>query len=249
MNTVVLALLLAVFTGFMIVVGNLAMGGLSSPIVYGVVTGLLVGDVNLGLQVGAVTALYDLGFYTYGGATVPDYNVGAMFGVVVAKQSGDVNQGILIGTVIALLMSWFDILGRAATTVFQHGGDRALARKDLAGFERWHLMGTMGWFWSRFIPVFVGMLFIDRYQVIADFIANYAWIKTGLQVIGGALPAVGFALLLSYMDIKKYWPFMLIGYGLYAFMGVKTLGLAILGVALAALFTVFVKKNEEVQHG
>ena len=76
-------------------------------------------------------ALYDIGFYTYGGATTPDYNVGAMFGVVVAKQSGDINQGIIIGTVVALLMSWFDILGRGVTTVFQHGGDKALANKAL----------------------------------------------------------------------------------------------------------------------
>ena len=63
-------------------------------------------------------------------------------------------------------------------------------------------------------------------------------------VIGKALPAVGFALLLSYMDIKNFWPFMLIGYALYAFMGVPTLGLAIIGIALGYLFTNFMKKEE-----
>jgi len=242
MNSVLLAIVLATFTGLMILFASLAMGGLYTPIIFATVTGIIVGDITTGLAVGATCALMALGFYTYGGATTPDYNVGAMFGVVVAVQSGDIEQGIVIGSVIALLMSWFDILGRAATTVFQHGGDKALANKDIKAFEKWHLLGTMGWFWSRFIPVFIGMLFIDKYQVIADFVANYAWIKTGLSVIGKCLPAVGFALLLSYMDIKNYWPFMILGYALYAFMGVPTLGLAIVGVALGALFAA--KKKE-----
>jgi len=244
MSTFLLALFLALFTGLMIVFASLAMGGIYNPLIFGVVTGILVGDVKLGLEVGATCALLDIGFYTYGGATTPDYNIGAMFGTVVYKQSGSLEQGLLVATVVGLLMSWFDIFGRGVTTVFQHGGDKALANKDIKSFERWHLLGTQGWFWSRFIPVFIGMLFIDRYQVIADFIANYAWIKNGLVVIGKALPAVGFALLLSYMDIKHFWPFMLIGYALYAFMGVPTLGLAILGIALGYLFTLFMKKQE-----
>jgi PTS system mannose-specific IIC component len=244
MSTFLLALFLAIFTGLMIIFTALSMGGIYNPLLFGVFTGLLVGDVKLGLEVGATAALLDIGFYTYGGATTPDYNIGAMFGTVVYKQSGSLEQGLLVATVVGLLISWFDIFGRGVTTVFQHGGDRALANKDIKSFERWHLLGTQGWFWSRFIPVFIGMLFIDRYQVIADFIANYAWIKNGLVVIGKALPAVGFALLLSYMDIKNFWPFMLIGYALYAFMGVPTLGLAIIGIALGYLFTLFMKKQE-----
>jgi PTS system mannose-specific IIC component len=244
MSTFLLALFLAIFTGLMIIFTALSMGGIYNPLIFGVVTGILVGDVKLGLEVGATAALLDIGFYTYGGATTPDYNIGAMFGTVVYKQSGSLEQGLLVATVVGLLISWFDIFGRGVTTVFQHGGDRALANKDIKSFERWHLLGTMGWFWSRFIPVFIGMLFIDKYQVIADFIANYAWIKNGLVVIGKALPAVGFALLLSYMDIKNFWPFMLIGYALYAFMGVPTLGLAIIGIALGYLFTLFTKKQE-----
>ncbi|HOZ37664.1 MAG TPA: PTS sugar transporter subunit IIC [Anaerolineaceae bacterium] len=235
---------LAIFTGLMIIFTALSMGGIYNPLIFGVVTGLVVGDVKLGLEVGATAALLDIGFYTYGGATTPDYNIGAMFGTVVYKQSGSLEQGLLVATVVGLLISWFDIFGRGVTTVFQHGGDRALANKDIKAFERWHLLGTMGWFWSRFIPVFIGMLFIDKYQVIADFIANYAWIKNGLVVIGKALPAVGFALLLSYMDIKHFWPFMLVGYALFAYMNVPTIGLAIIGIALGYLFTVFMKKQE-----
>jgi PTS system mannose-specific IIC component len=228
----------------MIVFASLSMGGLYIPLLFAFITGLIIGDPATGLKVGAACTLMALGFYTYGGATTPDYNVGAMFGVIIAAQTNDITQGITVGSIIALLMAWFDILGRGATTVFQHGGDRALARNDVGAFERWHLSGTISWFLSRAIPVFIGALLINRYVVIQNFVDNYAWIKMGLQAIGKSLPAVGFALLLSYMDIKRYWPFLLLGYALFAFMKVPTLGLAIIGIGAAALFTQFGKKKE-----
>lgn len=244
MSNVLMALILALFTGFMIVVPSLAMNGfLYNPLVFGVVAGIVVGDISIGFTVGAACMLMMVGFYTYGGATTPDYNVGAVFGVLVVKLgNASVEEGLIIATALALLMSLFDILGRATTTVFQHGGDRALARKNVAAFERWHLMGVIPWFLGRFIPTFIGVMFIDRYEVISNFLAQYSWVQSGLSVIGKSLPAVGFALLLSYMDIKHYWPFMLIGYCLFAYMGVPTIGLAIVGVAAGALFT---RKNKK----
>ena len=73
--------------------------------------------------------------------------------------------------------------------------------------------------------------------VLADFSTNFKWFTDGLAVVGRALPAVGFALLLSYMDIKKYWPFMIVGYVLFAYMSVPTIGLALVGAAAGFLYT------------
>jgi len=235
MPVVLTAFILAFVTGVLFVF--LALGvNFWAPLFLGFLSGIIVGDITLGLQVGAICALMALGFYTYGGATTPDYNIGAIFGVFVAAQTGDINQGIVVGSIIALLMSVFDILGRMTTTIFQHGGDRALARRKLKSFERWTMAGTIPWFLGRFIPVFIGMIFIDQYVNIQRFVESYVWFQRGLGVIGSALPAVGFALLLSYMDLKSYWPYMLIGYALFAFMGVPTVGLAIVGAAAAGLY-------------
>ncbi len=235
MSNVLLAFLLALFTGVTIVFIGLGVN-MWSPLFMGVVAGLLVGDVQLGLQVGATCSLMALGFYSYGGATQPDYMIGAIFGVFVAKQSGDIGQGLIVASALALFLVLFDILGRMTTTVFQHACDRALAKKNIKAFSGWFWAGTLPWFLSRFIPVFIGMLFIDKYTVLSDFISRFAWVQNGLSVIGSALPAVGFALLLSYLDLKSYWPYMLLGYVLFAYLGVPTVGLAIMGVAAAALY-------------
>ncbi|GHV85069.1 PTS sorbose transporter subunit IIC [Spirochaetia bacterium] len=243
MDPVLLAFLLALFTGVSIVLFSLGVN-IWAPLFYGLVAGIVSGNIDLGLRVGATCALLGLGFYTYGGATMPDYSIGAIFGVFVATQvtasgaslESALGQAATLATAVALLMSLFDILGRASTTFFQHGGDNALAKRNLASFQRWHLAGTIPWGLSRAVPVFIGMLFIQQYQLVADAIDKIAWLQRGLGVVGSALPAVGFALLLSYMDIAVYWPYMLIGYVLFAYMGVPTVGLAIIGVAAAGLY-------------
>jgi PTS system mannose-specific IIC component len=243
MSPVLLAFLLALFTGVTIVVISLGVN-IWAPLFYGLVAGIVAGDINLGLQIGSACALMAIGFYTYGGATMPDYSIGAIFGVFVGKSvissGGTLNdalaQAAIVASAIALFMTLFDILGRGTTTIFQHGGDRALAKRDLGSFQRWHLAGTIPWGLSRFIPVFVGMLFIDRYQVVADFITRIAWLSRGLGVVGAALPAVGFALLLSYMEIAVYWPYMLLGYVLFAYLKMPIVGIAIIGIAAAGIY-------------
>jgi len=108
-------------------------------------------------------------------------------------------------------------------------------------------MGILPWMIANALPVFIGVMLSDYLTVISDFAASAQWFSTGLQVVGGALPAIGFALLLSYMDLKKYWPFMVIGYALFSFANVPVLGLAILGAAFGYMYITFGRK-EGVSH-
>ncbi len=235
MNTFLVALLLGLWSGVSMVL-NLTGLGVRTALLSGVISGLVVGDVALGFEIGATCLLMSVGYYTYGGATTPDYITGAIFGVVVAKNTGSYDVGLAIAITLSLLMTQMDILGRASTTVFQHLADAALAKNNIKSFELWTVLGTLPWILSRFVPVFVGILLVDQLEGFANFATSIAWVSNGLAVVGKALPAVGFALLLSYMDIKKYWPFMVVGYVLFAYMGVGTLGLALIGAAAGALY-------------
>jgi mannose/fructose/N-acetylgalactosamine-specific phosphotransferase system component IIC len=38
------------------------------------------------------------------------------------------------------------------------------------------------------------------------------------------------------MDLKKYWPFFVIGFVLYAYAGMGTVALALVGLAAASFF-------------
>ena len=219
--------------------------GFWTPLLTGAMAGIFIGHPEVGLQVGATCSLMSIGFYTYGGAVTPSYGLGAIFGTVVAVQSGNYNQGIVVGSVVALLGSWFDILQGLMATGFIHGADKALAKNNIRGFEAWHLNGMWTIQICNFVPVFVGMLFIDKYQLIVDFVNQYSWFEQGISVVGSVLPAVGFAMLLSYMDIKRFWPFMIIGYVLFAYLKLPTLGLALLGTALAYIYAFKLEKLPE----
>ena len=58
------------------------------PLVTSVVVGLILGDIKLGMTVGATMQLMSLGLAHYGGSAIPDYPIGGAVGVIVAHMSG-----------------------------------------------------------------------------------------------------------------------------------------------------------------
>ena len=59
------------------------------------------------------------------------------------------------------------------------------------------------------------------------------WLFNGMKVAGKILPVTGMAMLLNYMPVKKNFLYLCIGFVMYAYMGVGTLGVAIIGFGLA----------------
>ncbi len=232
MSDVLLAIILGLWAGISMAL-DLSGIGVRTPIITGLLTGLLIGDLPTGLSIGSVMLINSIGFYTFGGATIPDYITASIFGTIVGSRSGSVDAGIVVAQGIALLMTQMDVLGRATTTVFQHLGEKALAENNIGKFETFTLLGTLPWILSRAIPVFLGVLLIDNIVVLTNFANSVDWIRKGLACVGGSLPAVGFALLLSYMDLKKMWPFFIVGFLLYSYCKMGTLPLVLVGLVCA----------------
>ena len=113
MSNLMLGIILGLWSGVAMVL-DLSGLGIRTPIITGLLAGLCTGNVAMGLQVGSVMLINSLGFYTYGGATIPDFITGSIFGTVVGAKAGNVDAGIVVAQGIALLMSEMDILGRAA---------------------------------------------------------------------------------------------------------------------------------------
>ena len=105
--------------------------GLYSPLFAATFTGLILGDLQTGLTIGATLQLMTLGVATYGGATVPDYLSGAIMGTAYAIISGEgAEYGIAVAIPIGLLLTQMDVLGRMSNSFFQHYGDRCAERGD-----------------------------------------------------------------------------------------------------------------------
>ena len=159
MSNVMIAVILGLWSGVSMVL-NLSGLGVRTTVMTGLISGLVCGNVEMGLAIGAQMLIASLGFYTYGGATIPDFITGTLFGTVVGAKTGSAEAGIVISGGISLLMTQMDILGRASTTVFQHLCEGALAKNDIKMFEIYDLCGVLPWTLSRMIPTVVGLLLI-----------------------------------------------------------------------------------------
>ncbi|NCB33247.1 MAG: hypothetical protein EOM64_05115 [Erysipelotrichia bacterium] len=70
-----------------------------------------------------------------------------------------------------------------------------------------------------------------------------AWLNTGLTVASGMLPALGFAILLHQLPMKKYGYFILFGFVLAAYLNLSVLAIAMLGIVFCAF--IFANKEEQ----
>ena len=189
-----------------------------TPLFAATFTGLVLGDVQTGLMIGATLQLMTLGVATYGGATVPDFLSGAIMGTAYAIISGKgAEYGIGVAVPIGLLLTQLDILGRMANTFFQHKADRYAEEGNYKGVERCNVLGIFPWTISRVIPVFIGLAFGEQ---VVNAINN--WIP----------------ILMRYLPIKTYWPYFIIGFVLLAYGAqfFSVLGVALVGLALAAIY-------------
>jgi mannose/fructose/N-acetylgalactosamine-specific phosphotransferase system component IID/mannose/fructose/N-acetylgalactosamine-specific phosphotransferase system component IIC len=218
------------------------------PLIAGSVAGLITGHPLLGLLIGGTLELAALGVYTYGGATIPDYQTGAIVGTALAAgAAGDTAAqaaiGIGVGLPAAILLAALDPVGKMVTTALVHRADGYAADGNARGLATIHWVSLVPWVAVRAIPTFLAALAASG-GLVKDITASIpAGFVQGMTLAGALLPAVGFALLLGMMELSKYWYLLLIGFVGFAYLHLPVLGIALVGVAVAMLF-VTLKRDE-----
>ncbi len=237
--SVLVIIIMAIYAGIAHLDALSTQFGLFTPLFAGALTGLLMGDLNAGLTIGATLQLATLGIATYGGASVPDFLSGSIIGTAIAISAGDVGLGLTLATAVGLILTQLDVFARMINVVFQHMADAAAQKGDFATVERSNLLGMITWFLSRSIPVAVGLALGTQLEGVTGWIPN--WIMDGLRYAGGLLPAMGIAILMRYLPLKKFFAFFVIGFVLMAYFAAQfsILGVALVGFALAAIYFMF----------
>lgn len=209
------------------------------PLIAGTVAGLIIGDLNLGMAVGATLELAALGIYTYGGATIPDYTTGAIVGTALAHSAGgdfghQLAFGIALGIPAALLLTALDPVGRFLPTFWIHRADSAAIAARPREITMLHWTAFIPWAAVRAVPTFLAVYYSSA---VGRFEHNIPlWFTHGMTLVGALLPAVGFAMLLKLLPVARYWYMLLLGYVLYAYLKVPLLGIALFGLAVAVMF-------------
>lgn len=211
-----------------------------SAVFAGFFTGLVMGDMTTGLLIGGAMQLTILGVGTFGGASRIDANSGTILATAFSIAIGmDPQQAIAaLAVPVASLMIQLDVLARFANTFFAHRIDANIENHDYKAIERNYLLGNLPWMLSRALPVFLALSFGSGVvESIVDILNNQlAWLGTGLTVAGAVLPAVGFAILLRYLPVKKHFPYLILGFVITTilstvFTNIQTIGSGLTEIA------------------
>ena len=187
------------------------------------ITGLIMGDLQTGLFIGGSMQLTVLGVGTFGGASRIDANSGTLVATAFAVGAGMNPETALaaIGVPVAAILVYTDIAGRFANTFFGHMCDADIEKMNWGAYNVHYLLGAVSWMLSRMIPVFLALAFGQGVVegITTALNGDWKWLGDGLSVAGGALPAVGFAILLRYLPVKKHVAYLLLGFVVAALFG------------------------------
>ncbi|AIM25562.1 PTS system, IIC component [Melissococcus plutonius] len=232
-------LILSLYAGYQILDELQLYSSLSAPVFAGLFTGLVMGDLKVGLIIGGSMQLTVLGVGTFGGASKIDANSGTILATAFSIALGmDPEQAIAaIAVPVASLMIELDILARFTNTYFAHRIDKNIEEMNYKAIERNFLLGTLPWALSRLIPVFLALAFGGRLveQVVAVLNGQLKWLGDGLSVAGAVLPAVGFAILLRYLPVKKHFPYLILGFTITALLATLFSNIQLLGENVATV--------------
>ena len=181
---------------------------ISRPIVTGLLTGLVLGDVQTGVIMGATLELAFIGSFSVGASIPPE-----------VLPRGILGKYVYLGMFIPML---------------SQKADGYAERADTRGIERMHLIAGFGL--SLMLATVVTVSFLvgsNAVKSLLDTIPEF--IKHGLSVATGIIPALGFAMLARLLINKKVAPYFFLGFVLMAYLKIPVTGIAILGAIVAVV--------------
>ena len=242
--SIVQIILVIIFACFIVRDGmNLQLSVGCQKVISGFGVGLILGEPVIGLQVGATLELMSLGVAALGGASVPDYPLGAMMGTIVAVMVGKgAEYGLMVGLPFSILAIQLDILVRTATVFFVHRAKSCAEKLEIKKMNHWLWKGYTLWYLKYALPIL--LLFIvgpDNMNGFMNMIPE--WLINSFKVAGGLLPVVGIAILMRFMNAKNYVSYLIFGFALTSFLNVPMIGVALFGVGIA-----IIEFKKQVEH-
>ena len=206
------------------------------PIIVSTLTGLILGDLQLGLLTGGITELAFAGLTPAGGTQPPNPVLAGVMTTVIAYTTGTEAGGAMaLALPFSFLMQYVILFCYSTFSFFMKGADQAAAEADTARIVKINMICT------SIVALLYGLIVFLCAFVAQDAMKAFvemlpAWLTHGFEVAGGILPAVGFAMLLKVMLKAEFVPYLLIGFVIACFLSFSNLlPIAVVGVALALL--------------
>ena len=217
----------------------LATSLLSRPLVLGPLVGLVLGDLNQGIMIGASLEAIFMGNIKVGAAIPPDVITGGVLGTAFALLSG---QGAAVALTLAVPISILAEMLISSLFIFRSAFNKKFAEAAEAGdferFQRLHIGSGL------LKPLLMGIVVYLSLELGASAMKSLLEsippaVNKALHVAGNMLPALGIALLMNVMFNRRMAPWFFLGFLLSSFLQLPMIAVAALGVVLALMVSNF----------
>lgn len=219
---------------------------LLQPVVIGVFVGLLTGKMSEAMVIGAQLQLVYLGVTSTPGGNVPnDPALAGCIAIPIGVLSGMKPEvAIALAVPFGVMGVFVDQLRRTTNTFWVHRADKYAEEGNTKGiFTCAYVLPAIAGFIIRFPIVFVINYFgVTLAETILAVIPE--WLLHSFEIMGGILPALGFAITLTVIGKKELIPFFIIGFFMVQFLNVSVIGVAIFAVCVTLVMSLFERKGE-----
>lgn len=246
-------ILIAVFCGLWQFVSTTDFGytlsdTLGQPVLVGALLGILTGQIEQGLLIGGSLELMYLGII-YPGGTVPACaSSAALVAIPIALRTGlDAHAATVLAVPFGILGAMLWNIKYSINSTFTIRAERAVQKGDFKAVTRnasvYPLLLT---FVLTALPIFLANILAPT-LVEGAINAIPDWAMHGIEVAGGVLPAIGFAMAVYTIGKRDFLPFFVIGFFTVIYLEVPTMGVAVFGICIAVLYLFLTtRKKKEV---
>ena len=210
------------------------------PLVACTLIGLVTGNLTAGIMLGGSLQFIALGWANIGAAVAPDAALASVAAAIIMVLGGDfstkgiaVAQGVAIPLAVAGL--FLTMIVRTLSVGLVHTADAAARKGDIKGVERAHFVALLLQGLRIAIPAAL-LLMIPAETVKTALEQMPKWLSDGMQIGGGMVVAVGYAMVINMMSSREVWPFFFLGFALAALKELTLISLGIIGLCLAVMY-------------
>ena len=204
------------------------------PVVACTMTGMVLGDTTTGVILGGTLEMMALGWMNVGAAMAPDAALASVVSailVIVGHQ--DISAGIALAVPLAAAGQVLTIFVRTITVFFQHLADKYADEGSTRGIEMCHLAGLILQALRVALPAVAIAMVAGTDTVNNALNAIPEVITRGLQVAGGFIVVVGYAMVINLMNAQKLMVYFFLGFLIAVFTDVNLIGFGAIGAICA----------------
>ena len=164
-------------------------------VIVGMISGLIMGDMNTGLVIGGTFQLMSLGVAALGGSSAPNYGLATIIGTFIAVRTGTgIESAVAVGLSVGLLAIQLEVVVRIFNNFVAHKMQNDNNAGKWGSMNRIALVGPLLCSFQTMIPTLIVVCFgVNVVNFILEIIPE--WVTNGFSIAAGMLPVLGIALI------------------------------------------------------